>query len=115
MFRWLTTLLSLFTLPESQQLRHSRWPAVRAEHILRHPQCVICGDKDGLEVHHVVPVHVDSSKELVPANLRTVCRSCHSLVGHGAGRWQSWNPCFDDDAKYISAMIARRKYGRLAA
>lgn len=50
-----------------------------------------------MRVHHVVPFHVDPSRELDPSNLMTLCEAkkyginCHLLVGH-LGNWRRWNP-----------------------
>ena len=38
-------------------------------------QCVRCGSRHRLEVHHVTPVEQGGSSDL--ANLETLCRTCH--------------------------------------
>lgn len=45
-------------------------------------RCVWCREqgKPGvgrLEVHHVIPLHVDETLYLEPSNCVTLCRSCH--------------------------------------
>ena len=71
--------------------RSSQWRKVRAEHIANNPCCAACGRKDGLEVHHIVPYHVDPSRELDPTNLITLCgKYCHFVFGHFMD-WKSWN------------------------
>lgn len=62
--------------------RSSKWPAVRAEHIERHPVCEACGSAANLNVHHIIPFHVNSYLELDPTNLITLCRNCHFTLGH---------------------------------
>ena len=87
--------------------RSSNWRTVRAEHIKKHPKCAACGRKDGLEVHHIVPYHVDPSRELDPENLITLCgKYCHFVFGHLMD-WKSWNENVVEDA--IEYNIAKNK------
>lgn len=69
--------------------RSSKWRGVRGEHLIVNPYCAVCESKKKLEVHHLVPFHVDPSLELVPSNLATLCEhgrfkgiNCHLLIGH---------------------------------
>ena len=55
------------------------WKALRAAFIRRFPVCVLCGSK-AKHVDHIVPIKVDWSRRLDPANLRPLCHSCHSSV-----------------------------------
>lgn len=70
--------------------RSSHWPAVAHAHLKLHPACAACGATKDLDVHHVVPFHVDPSKELLESNLLTLCR-LHHLDAH-CGDWKLWNP-----------------------
>ncbi len=73
--------------------RSSEWPRVRAEHLRKHPRCEVCGSKVNVVPHHVVPVHLDKSKELCEGNLISLCENrfhCHLLFGH-LGHFASWN------------------------
>lgn len=81
MFKWLTKLL----VPENMfgGDRSPRWREVRAEHILKEPVCQACGKTAKLDVHHIVPVAIDKSRELDPENLITLCNQpCHLVFGH---------------------------------
>ena len=82
--------------------RSPSWRKVRAEHIKQNPTCAACGRKEGLEVHHVIPYHIDSTKELDPDNLITLCgKYCHFVFGHFM-YWKSWNENVREDAaKYL--------------
>lgn len=68
--------------------RSSEWPKVRREHLKMFPKCAVCDGRSKVEVHHIVPFHVDRSLELNPSNLITLCESkkhginCHLFVGH---------------------------------
>lgn len=81
MLNWLKNLLtptSLFGTPRS-----SKWGAVRAAHLLREPVCQACGRSKNLQVHHVIPVAFDKTRELDPENLITLCGDpCHLVFGH---------------------------------
>jgi len=52
--------------------------------------------------HHVVPVHIDPSRELDPENLVTLCEgpsfNCHLFFGH-LRNWSSFNPDIRKDAE----------------
>ena len=41
-------------------------------------RCTICGATEHLQVHHIVPRVLDGSND--PANLTTLCGSCHELL-----------------------------------
>ena len=85
------------------EARSPKWPAVRAAHLKAHPTCEACGESNTkiLNVHHVVPFHVDPSKELDEANLITLCEgsvvNCHLHFGH-LRNWKSWNVDVRKDA-----------------
>jgi len=77
--------------------RAKRWPTVRKHHIQRQPQCQACGSKEKLEVHHIIPVHIDPSRELDPNNLLTLCENpstgfCHYIFGHLSLSWWKYDP-----------------------
>ena len=71
--------------------RSSQWSAVRAAHLEREPVCVACGRDRNLHVHHIIPIGVDPSLELVPSNLMTLCRRDHLTFGH-FGDYRRYNP-----------------------
>ena len=108
MFRWLTA--NLFGAPRSGQ-----WPRVRREHLEREPVCQACGRSKSLEVHHVVPVHVDETKQLDPANLLTLCADpCHFVHGHLMG-WSRVNPSVRADCTRYRDAVALAAAGSAEA
>ena len=71
--------------------RSSSWSKVRKQHILKFPNCAACGRSKNLDVHHIIPVSVDPTKELDPDNLITLCSDpCHFVFGHLMD-YKSWN------------------------
>ncbi len=92
-----------FTSPSAENhpvlgaARSSQWPAVERAHLAEHPECAVCGSKEQLNVHHVVPFHVRPDLELERSNLITLCRNHHFWWGH-LGSWRSWNPDVREDA-----------------
>lgn len=71
--------------------RSPKWPAIRQEHLKKQPCCQCCGSCIKPEVHHIVPVHLDQSKELDKDNLITLCdKYCHFIFGHLMD-WKSYN------------------------
>ena len=72
-------------------VRSPKWSSVRKEHLKNHPRCAACGRNKKLEVHHIIPVHIDPSLELDPSNLMTMCADpCHIVFGH-LMNFRSWN------------------------
>ena len=88
--------------------RSPKWKAIRAEHLKNHPSCEACGAKKGVVPHHVVPVHVDPSRELDASNLVSLCESatfnCHLFFGH-LKRWDRHNINVVEDARSWRARI----------
>lgn len=93
--------------------RHPRWAAVARNHLLLQPRCAACGAKEHLVVHHIVPVHVDAARELVPENLITLCEgptlNCHLWCGH-LGHWRSWNENVIRDAAWFRDRVRNRPW-----
>ena len=48
-------------------------------------QCQLCGTKEKLNLHHIVPLNIDISKALDPNNLTYLCETCHSQCAHPNG------------------------------
>ena len=60
-----------------------RWRKVRNRHIeYVEPFCQMCGYKKKLEVHHIVPWHIDEALRFDMSNLITLDRECHFRFGH---------------------------------
>lgn len=81
--------------------RSAGWRALRNQHLKQNPECIVCGSSRNVVPHHIVPFHVDPSKELDPSNLVTLCESptfnCHLFFGH-LKRWDRHNPMVVEDA-----------------
>ncbi len=77
-------------------IRSPAWPHVRAAHLRHEPECQWCGGMDDLECHHIVPYHIDRTKELSPENLISLCmfpgRECHYMRGHLGRSWMVYDP-----------------------
>lgn len=95
--------------------RSSRWPSVERAFKKAHPTCAACGQKGRLlwrqlDVHHIVPFHIEPRLELVESNLITLCRGLganrkdrhHFTVGH-LGDWSGSNPYVRHDAARLLA------------
>ncbi len=98
------------------------WAATRKKHLAVHPRCALCGGTKKLEVHHVMPFHLDPSLELDDKNLITLCEqkkegiTCHLFVGH-LGNYKLANPDVRADAEAWRAKMAeaRRQFTVLTA
>lgn len=93
--------------------RHKHWPKVRLVHLQKCPVCEACGQRDNINVHHIIPFHLDPSKELDPANLITLCTdgpgnlNCHLVFGHG-GDYRCYNPKVKEDVKKFREILSHK-------
>jgi hypothetical protein len=76
-------------------IRSPRWHQAEKEHLAREPECQRCGASVLLQVHHIMPFHLQPELELEPGNLITLCEeggylNCHFVHGHN-GDWKSFN------------------------
>lgn len=85
---------------KKEKRRSPQWSDVRDNFLLKHPKCEACGGTDQLQVHHIIPFHVNKNLELDENNLITLCmgkNECHLEIGHGDS-WKCYNPKVKDDA-----------------
>ena len=88
-------------------LRNPDWSKIRNIYLQKNPYCEICGSKKKLEIHHIAPVHIDKTKELVFSNLITACREHHYFICH-LNSWKSWNTEVKNDAQMWYNKIQQR-------
>lgn len=90
--------------------RSPQWRTVRAKHIEKQPCCMACGSCKKPQVHHIVPVHLDPTKELDPDNLITLCgKHCHFVFGHLMD-YRSWNTNVIEDSNSFIEKKNNRPY-----
>ena len=90
--------------------RSNQWNKVRKEHLTKYNECFICRRRTDLDVHHIVPVHVNPDRELDPDNLITLCgKYCHFIFGHLMD-WKSWNPNIRSDATMFRNRMQTKPY-----
>ena len=87
--------------------RSPKWSAVRRAFVRANPHCAACGTTKELEVHHIIPFHIDASRELDTANLMTLCNDCHLYIGH-LKDWTSYNPHAPADAALMLSRFAAK-------
>jgi hypothetical protein len=94
-----------FNLAEAKTILHARsskWRTVRNNFLEKNPYCAVCGSDENLIAHHIIPVHIDKSKELDENNLMTLCQNktmnCHFIFGHLLN-WTKSNPEVIKDSK----------------
>jgi 5-methylcytosine-specific restriction enzyme A len=111
---FLASLLCLVAAAIAAEPRSGHWPTLRAQTLKEHPTCAACGTTEHLTVHHVIPFHVDPSKELDPDNLIVLCERCHLVFGHLCD-YQSYNPDVRADAAAFLAKVKARPKRQPAA
>lgn len=87
--------------------RSPDWKVTRKIFLTVYDKCAVCGTKKKLEVHHLIPVNKDISKENDMYNLITLCREHHFTFGHLCS-WYSFNENVKDDAKLWKTKIENR-------
>jgi 5-methylcytosine-specific restriction endonuclease McrA len=93
-----------FVIPPKPTINRSpKWPALEKKWLKEHPTCAVCGsdNKRGtLAVHHIIPFHIDPTRELDETNLMTLCenksRICHFVFGH-LYNWKLYNKTIETD------------------
>lgn len=94
--------------------RSPEWKRLREDHLRRNPRCAVCGNSKNVVPHHIVPFHIDASKELDPLNLISLCEgdtfNCHLFFGH-LRNWTRHNSDVVNDAKMWNEKISRRSEG----
>lgn len=85
----------------------TQWQMTKAKraYVKEHRECAVCGYKKKLEVHHILPVHIDISLSCEPSNFITLCRDCHFTFGHFHNFRTNWNPEIRVFAKVITEMM----------
>lgn len=91
--------------------RSPKWGKVRKQFLIDNGNiCACCSRTDNLNVHHIIPVHIDPSLELERSNLIILCeKHCHWVYGH-CGDWSAYNPKVIEDVKIWNEKIKNRKY-----
>ena len=87
--------------------RSPKWSAVRRAFVRANPYCAACGTTRELEVHHIIPFHIDASRELDTANLLTLCQDCHLYIGH-LKDWTSYNSHARQDAALMLSRFSAK-------
>ena len=111
----LSRLLNWMLASSQPKVRRSpKWGAVRQAHLGVEPVCQACRGEKRLEVHHVIPVHVDPTRELDPRNLLTLCeapgRHCHLIFGH-AYDWRLHVPKVREYLSQWRLVVAEARLG----
>ena len=91
--------------------RSSKWSAVRRHYLAGHPACEFCGATTGLQVHHVVPISIDRTKELDPENLITLCVEDHLRWGHLGDDNHGYNLDVRADSAWWREKVKNRNTG----
>lgn len=106
MLLWLRNLFCFFSdrLKTLGVPRSPKWRIFRKIWLLNNPCCAVCGSPNNVVPHHIIPFHIDPSKELDVSNLITLCENksfnCHLFFGH-LKHWTRYNPTIVQDADYF--------------
>lgn len=95
--------------------RSPTWGKFKRAYAKKVPKvCSVCGAVKGkIELHHIVPFHLDKSKEEDDSNVIWLCENlsyglnCHLAFGH-LGNFKSWNENVMADARAWNKKIKNR-------
>lgn len=100
---------------KSDQERHrkinGKWRMVWQRHQkdrllkLTNNKCMWCPSEDRLQIHHIVPVHIDPSLAETESNIVLICQNCHSEE-HKKQGWQIPQYLYGDLALLTSVTYA---------
>jgi 5-methylcytosine-specific restriction endonuclease McrA len=85
----------------------TQWQMTKAKraHKKKFPVCAVCGTVKDLEVHHIIPVHIDHTRACDPKNFITLCdwrnHGCHYVWGHHRNFRSKWNPYIVEFAEMV--------------
>lgn len=107
-----------FIIPSKPSDKRSpKWPALEKKWLKEHPTCGVCGSgntRGTLAVHHIIPFHIDPTKELDETNLMTLCenksRICHFVFGHFYN-WTLFNKDIVQDAPHMLNEFSNAEHG----
>jgi len=77
-----------------KMLDKRKWLDTKNKHLRHNRVCVVCGEKNHLEVHHIKPIAQFPELAYEESNLVTLCRrgnNCHLVHGH-LGNFNKHNP-----------------------
>lgn len=86
----------------------TQWQMTKAKRAYKkiHNKCELCGYTKNLEVHHIVPVHIDHTLACDPENFITLCDTrnfgCHYKWGHFHNFRSNWNPYIVEFAEWVN-------------
>ena len=84
-----------------------KWEEFERNYWKKHPNeryCHICGETHNIELHHIIPRHIDPSKIFDEDNLIPLCRACHLRFGH-LGNFEKY---YDPDIKEFAKKTLNR-------
>jgi hypothetical protein len=64
----------------TRQLTNRTFLALRKETLKKFPECVLCGSKKNLHIHHIFTRRENEDLCYIINNLITLCRSCHCMI-----------------------------------
>ena len=79
---WLKRLYLNLTAPDGASLNWS-WQRCRRAFLKKtSKECVCCGYKKKIQVHHILPRHIRPDLAVDMTNLIALCKDCHFHIGH---------------------------------
>lgn len=91
---------------------NKEWSDFEKKYWKEHPEekyCHMCGETKNVELHHIIPRHVDPSKILDENNLIPLCRECHFRFGHFCNFEKYYNKDIVKMCKYVLGKIKKLK------
>lgn len=97
--------------------RSGEWPTLRKKVLELQPWCSVCRSTTNVQVHHMLPFHLDPTKELDTNNLIPLCEgtaghlgqmNCHFCWGH-YGNWKNYDHDVVEVVNYLRNKLDQDK------
>ena len=59
--------------------QNRKFNRIKDQLLKENDRCVVCGGRDNLEPHHIIPCHVHDPIFFDKDNIRIICRTCHDI------------------------------------
>ena len=85
-----------------------KWEEFERKYYESYPKiCKACGEKIHIDLHHIIPRHINPKLIFTTSNLIPLDRACHFHIGHLLN-WSYYNPSVVSDSKLLRHHLTTR-------
>ena len=84
-----------------------KWESFEHTYYKTHPKkCAACNERLHIDLHHIIPRHINPSLIFTESNLTPLCRCDHFRIGHHKN-WDTYNPNVTTDSKTFNKLLQK--------